>query len=72
MYIITVNPNHWDFQSQVELIKEIPGSEAERFTKSGVERIHIHQPFLPDTDDRGWNGGDPQLHATNIQFFSQS
>lgn len=52
MYIITVNSNHWDFQSQVELIKEIPGSEAERFTKSGVEGIHIHQPFLPDTDDR--------------------
>lgn len=51
MYIITANPNHWDFKIK-ELIKEIPGSEAERFEKSGVERIHEHQPFLPDTDNR--------------------
>lgn len=52
MYIMTANPNHWDFQNQVELIKKIPGSEADRFEKSGVERIHVHQPFPPDTDNR--------------------
>lgn len=34
MYIITANPNHWDFQNQVELIKEILGSEAKRFEKN--------------------------------------